>query len=115
MYVLEMISSRKVSATCADRDFRSTPIVRAIYRPVFRRTRLCRNAAASRLGACSFRLPQLSNGGVLNVTGVDLQADYSFELPPALSLVASWLFERTTQVEGFAPIDCAGTRLPSPT
>jgi iron complex outermembrane receptor protein len=70
-------------------------------------------------GQIDFVTSQLSNIGVLKVTGVDLQADYSFDLPAALAigshggkftlaLAASRLFERTTQVEGFPAIDCAG-------
>jgi len=84
----------------------SNPICQAIHR-----------VAGS--GQIDFVTSQLANIGILKVTGVDVQADYSFDLPAALSigehggklslsLAASRLFERTTQVEGFDPIDCAG-------
>lgn len=70
-------------------------------------------------GQIDFVTSQLANIGVLKVAGVDLQADYTFDLPAALAigdhggkfslaLSASRLFERTTQVEGFPAIDCAG-------
>jgi len=62
-------------------------------------------------GQIDFVTTQLANIGVLKVAGVDLQADYTFGVGSGklnLSLTASRLFERTTQVEGFSPIDCAG-------
>jgi len=70
-------------------------------------------------GQIDFVTSQLANIGVLKVAGIDVQADYTFDLPDALTigdhdstlnlaLAASQLFERTTQVEGFPAIDCAG-------
>ncbi len=60
-----------------------------------------------------------SNIGSLTVEGVDVAADYGFTLPDGLSvfdggadltLMANlgWLLERTSQVIGASPIDCAG-------
>ncbi|WP_278395136.1 TonB-dependent receptor domain-containing protein [Sphingobium yanoikuyae] len=60
-----------------------------------------------------------NNIGSLKVNGIDAQVDYRVPLPGALSLgddaslslqaIASWLFERTTQVLATsAPQDCAG-------
>jgi iron complex outermembrane recepter protein len=60
-----------------------------------------------------------SNIGSLSVEGVDLTADYTFELPSAMSvgdkaaelglmLHTGWLFERESQIIGALPIDCAG-------
>jgi outer membrane receptor protein involved in Fe transport len=70
-------------------------------------------------GQIDFVTSQLANIGVLKVAGIDLQADYTLDLPAALaigehggklnlSLAASRMFERTTQVVGFPSIDCAG-------
>ena len=76
----------------------STPSCQAIHR-----------VAGS--GQIDFVTTQLSNIGVLKVAGVDLQTDYAFDVGAgklALSLSASKLFERTTQVQGFPSIDCAG-------
>lgn len=59
-----------------------------------------------------------SNIASLSVKGVDLSADYSMPLPDAigfngganlaLALQTGWLFERTRQLVGAQPIDCAG-------
>jgi iron complex outermembrane receptor protein len=60
-----------------------------------------------------------SNIGSLSVKGVDLTADYTFNLPRvlglgdnaaelALQLQTGWLFERESQIIGAQPIDCAG-------
>ena len=62
-------------------------------------------------GQIDFVTSQLANIGVLKVAGIDLQTDYTFDVKDGklnLSLAASELFERTTQVEGFPAIDCAG-------
>ncbi|MEZ0495062.1 TonB-dependent receptor domain-containing protein [Sphingomonas sp. IW22] len=61
-----------------------------------------------------------NNIGTLKVNGIDAQLDYRLPLPAALGIgnddatlsvtaVASWLFERSTQVlESSTPQDCAG-------
>ncbi|HKQ14747.1 MAG TPA: TonB-dependent receptor [Steroidobacteraceae bacterium] len=59
-----------------------------------------------------------SNIASLSVKGVDLTADYTMPLPDAiafsgganlsLALQTGWLFERTRQLVGAQPIDCAG-------
>lgn len=60
-----------------------------------------------------------SNIGSLRVEGVDLTADYTLNLPGALSigdkaaelglvLQTGWLFKRESQIIGALPIDCAG-------
>ncbi len=60
-----------------------------------------------------------SNIGSLSVEGVDLTADYTFNLPGAmglgdnaaelgLQLQTGWLFKRESQIIGALPIDCAG-------
>lgn len=60
-----------------------------------------------------------SNIGSLSVEGVDLTADYTFNLPAglgiggggaemALLLHTGWLFKRESQIIGAQPIDCAG-------
>lgn len=60
-----------------------------------------------------------SNIGSLVVEGFDLSADYTFALPDALGIGddgadiglvyhAGWLSERTSQIIGAPPIDCAG-------
>ena len=60
-----------------------------------------------------------SNIGSLNVEGVDLSVDYTFNLPGAmaiggdnaqlaLALQTGWLFHRESQIIGDAVIDCAG-------
>jgi iron complex outermembrane recepter protein len=59
-----------------------------------------------------------SNIGSLSVDGVDLTADYTFDLPSigigdngaqmALMLHTGWLFKRERQIIGALPIDCAG-------
>ena len=60
-----------------------------------------------------------SNIGSLSVDGVDLTADYTFDLPESfgigtngadmmLLLHTGWLFERESQIIGAQPIDCAG-------
>jgi outer membrane receptor protein involved in Fe transport len=66
-----------------------------------------------------FVTAQLANIGSLAVSGIDLQADYTTDLPGALAigdhgaslrllLAVSKTFERSTQVQGFVPDDCAG-------
>lgn len=71
-------------------------------------------------GQVDFISTQLQNIGSLKVEGVDVQADYRFDLPRLFELdgdtasltlqaVGSWLFERSTQVlAGQEPRDCAG-------
>lgn len=70
-------------------------------------------------GQINFVSTQLNNIGLLKVEGIDAQADYRLDLPfaqidgdnatLALSAVASFLFERSTQViADQAPLDCAG-------
>lgn len=71
-------------------------------------------------GQVDYISAQLNNIGSLKVEGLDAQADYRFDLPDAVALgddgatlslqaVASWLFERSTQVlSGQDPVDCAG-------
>lgn len=70
-------------------------------------------------GQINFVSTQLSNIGSLKVEGVDAQVDYRMDLPfgqiggdnatLALSAVASFLFERSTQVIADQdPLDCAG-------
>ncbi|HUQ09678.1 MAG TPA: TonB-dependent receptor [Steroidobacteraceae bacterium] len=60
-----------------------------------------------------------SNIGSLSVDGVDLTADYTFDLPGAMSigdkaaqlglmLQTGWLFKRESQIIGAPAIDCAG-------
>lgn len=63
---------------------------------------------------------QQNNIGALKVEGLDTQVDYAFPLPESLALgdegaklklqgIASWLFERSSQVAATIPaIDCAG-------
>ncbi|MDQ8755492.1 TonB-dependent receptor [Sphingosinicella sp. LHD-64] len=71
-------------------------------------------------GQIDFVSTQLSNIGSLKVEGIDAQADYRIPLGAFASIngqsaslnlqaVASWLFERSTQVlSNQAPLDCAG-------
>ena len=71
-------------------------------------------------GQVDFISTQLQNIGSLKVEGLDVQADYRFDLPRLFELggdtasltlqaVGSWLFERSTQVlAGQDPRDCAG-------
>jgi outer membrane receptor protein involved in Fe transport len=70
-------------------------------------------------GQIEFVTAQLANIGSLAVSGIDFAADYTTELPGALAigehganlrlaLAVSKTFERSTQVQGFEPDDCAG-------
>lgn len=79
----------------------------------------CRAIQRLPSGQVDFVSTQLQNIGSLKVEGVDVQADYRFDLPTFFELggratlslqgVASWLFERSTQVlVGQDPRDCAG-------
>jgi len=71
-------------------------------------------------GQIDFVSTQLNNIGAINVEGLDVQADYRMPLGGffriggneanlTLQAIASWLFERSTQViTNQAPVDCAG-------
>jgi outer membrane receptor protein involved in Fe transport len=71
-------------------------------------------------GQIDFVSTQLANIGSLKVEGIDAQADYRIplggvfqiggdEASLALQAIASWVFERSTQViSNQAPLDCAG-------
>lgn len=70
-------------------------------------------------GQISLVRTQLANQAQIQVRGVDVQADYRFDLPGSLAVadggadilltaVAGWLFKRETIVPGALPIDCAG-------
>ena len=80
----------------------------------------CRNISRLPNGQLDVISTQLSNIGALKVEGIDAQVDYTIPLGGFLSLggdpaslklqgIASWLFERSSQViSTLAPVDCAG-------
>jgi iron complex outermembrane receptor protein len=80
----------------------------------------CRSIVRLSNGQIDLVKTSLSNIGSLKVEGIDAQADYRLDLPSVLALadgqaslslmaVASWLFERSTQLLATqAPLDCAG-------
>src|SRR5690606_24190741 len=80
----------------------------------------CKSIHRLASGQLDYVSTQLKNIGSLKVEGLDVQTDYRFDLPEALALgddlasvslqaVASWLFERSTQVlAGQEAADCAG-------
>lgn len=79
----------------------------------------CQSIVRDATGQIDFVRVALNNIGLLEVSGLDLQADYAIGLPGALAIggegarvtlaaAASWLFERTEQVIGAAEQDCAG-------
>ncbi|MCH8686580.1 TonB-dependent receptor plug domain-containing protein [Pedomonas mirosovicensis] len=80
----------------------------------------CKSIHRLASGQLDYVSTQLKNIGSLKVEGLDVQTDYRFDLPEALALgddlasvslqaVASWLFERSTQVlAGQEAVDCAG-------
>ncbi|KTE02418.1 TonB-dependent receptor [Sphingopyxis sp. H038] len=77
----------------------------------------CRSVFRLSSGQIDYVRTNQNNIGALKVRGLDVQGDYTIPLPAALgddaqlrlTGVASWLFERSTQVlSTVAPQDCAG-------
>lgn len=80
----------------------------------------CQSIKRLSSGQVDYVSTQLNNIGSLKVEGLDAQADYRFDLPSAvaiggdeatlsLQVLASWLFERSTQIlAGEKPRNCAG-------
>ena len=80
----------------------------------------CRNISRLPNGQLDVISTQSSNIGALKVEGIDAQIDYSIPLGTGFSItgdsatlklqgIASWLFERSSQViTTLAPVDCAG-------
>ena len=91
------------------------------FRTLDQNSETCRAIVRLPSGQLDYVSTSLKNIGKLKVEGLDVQADYRFDLPDAVSIggdgatlslsaVGSWLFERSTQIlAGQEPLDCAGT------